>query len=163
MLPGGTSSFKLISYNFTGDQHQGGTATIRVEGKSLYANSSNLTTKAEAFIEQEVNITPKPCSGAQGGNPGLLGETVNLANQDVEGDINGNVVCTTCDPNQSQTDLETDISLKSQGVVPGEIFEGQLALDDPPLSQDSQLITQQPTKQKLVTIPVATSRHPSPW
>ena len=132
VLPGGISSYKLISYNYTGDQHQGGTATIRVEGKSLHANSSNLSTKAEAFIEQEVNITPKPCSGAQGGYPGLLGETVNLANQDVEGDINGNVVCTTCNPNQSQTDLETDISLKRQGVVQGEIFGGQLALDDPP-------------------------------
>ena len=130
-LPGGTSSYKLISYDFTGDQHQGGIATIRVEGKSL-TNNSNATTKAEAFIQQEVNITPKPCSGAQGGYPGLLGETVNLGNQDVEGDINGNVVCTTCDPNQSQTDLETDISLKKQGVVEGEIFGGQLALDDPP-------------------------------
>ena len=41
-LPGGTSSYKLISYNFTGDQHQGGTATIRLEGKSLYSNNNCL-------------------------------------------------------------------------------------------------------------------------
>ncbi len=101
ILPGGTSSYKLISYDFTGDQHQGGTAAIRVEGKSLHFHNSSITTRAEAFILQEVNIMPKPCSGAQGGYPGLLGETINLGNQDVEGDINGNVVCTTCDPNQS--------------------------------------------------------------
>jgi len=131
-LPGGTSSYKLISYDFTGDQHQGGTATIRVEGKSLHAHNSNIKTTAEAFILQEVNILPKSCSGAQGGYPGLLGETINLGNQDVEGDINGNVVCTTCDPNQSQSELEKDINLKNQGVVEGELFGGQLALDDPP-------------------------------
>ena len=131
-LPGGTSSYKLISYNFTGDQHQGGTATIRVEGKSLYSNNNNSTTNAEAVILQEVNVEPKSCEGAQGGYPGLLGETLDLGNQDVEGDINGNVVCTSCDPNQSQAALEDDISLKKNGVVEGELFGGQIALDDPP-------------------------------
>ena len=131
-LPGGTSTYKLISYNFTGDQHQGGTATIRVEGRSL-TNNSNSTAKAEAFIQQEVNIAPKTCSGAQGGYPGLLGETVDLSNQDVEGAINGNVVCTTCDPNGTQADLENDISLGPKGVVEGEIFGGQLALEPPPI------------------------------
>jgi len=132
ILPGGTSSYKLISYDFTGDQHQGGTAVIRVEGKSLHSHNGNVTTKAEAFVLQEVNITPKPCSGAQGGWPGLMAGTVDLSNQSVEGDINGNVLCTTCDPNQSQAELEDDINLKNQGIVEGEIFGGQLALDDPP-------------------------------
>ena len=132
-LPGGTSSFQLISYDFIGDQQQGGKAVIKVEGRSLYSNSSNITTRAEAFLLQEVNITPKACDNAQGGFPGLLGESVNLGNQDVEGDINGNVICTTCDPNQSQTELEQNINLKKKGVVAGEVFGGQLYIDDPPV------------------------------
>ena len=131
-LPGSRGSYRLISYNFSGDQHQGGTALIRVEGKSIYGSGTASNTKAAAYIQQEVNITPKTCSGAQGGYPGILGETINLGNQDVIGEINGNVVCTTCDPNQSQTELENAIDLKNRGVVNGQIFGGQLALPDPP-------------------------------
>ena len=131
-LPGNTGSYRLISYNFTGDQHQGGTALLRVEGKSIFTNAAQPNAKAEAFIQQEVNIIPKPCNGAQGGYPGLLGETIDLGNQDVLGEINGNVVCTSCDPNQNQTDLAKSIDLLNRGVVDGQIFGGQLALPDPP-------------------------------
>lgn len=131
-LAGNTSSYRLISYDFTGDQHQGGTALLRVEGKSIYAAASQLPEKGTAYIEQEVSITPKSCSGSQGGYPGLLGETIDLGNQDVTGNINGNVVCTTCNPNQTQAQLESEIDLKNRGVVEGQIFGGQLALPDPP-------------------------------
>jgi hypothetical protein len=131
-LPGSRGSYRLINYNFSGDQHQGGTALIRVEGKSIYGSGTAPNTKAAAYIQQEVNITPKTCSGAQGGYPGILGETIDLGNQDVIGEINGNLVCTTCDPNQSQAELENAIDLKNRGVVDGQIFGGQLALPDPP-------------------------------
>jgi len=132
-LQSNTSSYRLIDYTFTGDRHQGGTAVIRVAGQSNRGSGNLTTTKAEAYVQQEVNITPKTCSNAQGGYPGLLGETIDLGNQDVTGEINGNVVCTTCDPNQTQEQLETAIDLKNRGVVEGQIFGGQLALPSPPL------------------------------
>ncbi|MDM7959561.1 MAG: hypothetical protein QUV04_07355 [Synechococcus sp. WH 8007] len=130
-LPGDRTNFRLIKYDFTGDQNQGGVARIQVEGHRL-TTGTNQIVKATAFIDLEVNVIPKQCNGAQGGYPGLYGQTINLGNNDIEGSINGNVVCATCDPNESQDTLEDQIGLKTQGDVEGQIFGGQIPIDDPP-------------------------------
>jgi hypothetical protein len=131
-LPGGKTSFRMLEYNFEGDQQQGGTGLLIVEGQSIRPNGEQANVRASAYVRQESNIIPKECKGAQGGYPGLLGETVDLGNVDVLGEINGNVVCLSCDPNQTQAELEADINLKNRGVVEGQIFGGRIAMPEPP-------------------------------
>ena len=130
-LPGNRTNFRLLKYDFTGDQNQGGVARLQVEGHRLTTGNTP-TVKATAYVDLEVNIVPKQCNGAQGGYPGLYGQVIDLGNNDVEGSINGNVVCATCDPNESQTTLASAINLKKQGIVEGQIFGGQIPIDDPP-------------------------------
>jgi len=128
ILPNKKSEYRLISFDFTGDQHQGGTARIKIKGSTR----NNSRKPAIAYIDQEVNITPKPCNGAQGGYPGVLCEDCTGGNLDLFGAINGNFVCTNCPPNQSQEELAEDIGLKDNGFVEGQIFGGQISLPKVP-------------------------------
>lgn len=132
-LAGGKSRYRLLSYDFTGDQHQGGHARLRVLGERLLPDGS--TVKATALINREVVIRPKNCDVPVGtaseasGFPGILGESVNLGNSDTVGSVNGNVLCTGCDPNDTSTDLATQVNLKdNQGFVEGEIFGGKIGM-----------------------------------
>ena len=132
VLPGSTGSYRLVSYDFDGDQNQGGIATIQVSGKSISAGTSTTYTQSEAWIQQEINIIPKTCTDTDSGYPGLLAESVSFGNLDIVGGINANVACTSCDPNQTQAELEDEINLKKRGFVEGQIYGGQLPIPEPP-------------------------------
>ena len=133
--PGGSGQYRLLDYNFSGDQHQGGFARIKVMGQRLLSDGS---VRATAYINQEVVIRPKNCNVPAGepsevsGFPGLLGETIDLGNNDVEGSVNGNVLCTKCDPNLTQTQLEDAMGIQNNGIVEGNLFGGQIAIPDVP-------------------------------
>jgi hypothetical protein len=131
-LPGGRTRYRLLDYTFKGNIGQGGIGEFKVEGQSINSNNDQIIVRATTHLRQDTTIVPKGCRGAQGGYPGLLGETIDLGNVDVLGEINGNVVCLSCDPNQTQAQLEEDIGLKNRGVVEGQIFGGNISMPEPP-------------------------------
>jgi len=141
-LPGGRTRYRLLDYTFKGNIGQGGIGEFKVEGQSIQSIDSNndstdsskptIIVRATTHLRQDTTIVPKGCRGAQGGYPGLLGKEINLGNVDVLGGINGNVVCLSCDPNQTQAQLEEDIGLKNRGVVEGQIFGGNISMPEPP-------------------------------
>jgi len=136
--PGNKGRYRLISYQFTGDQHQGGTARIRVQGEKILTPNGNEAIRASADIDQELSVLPKNCNvpvntpSEQSGFPGLLAEKISLGNNDIFGDVNGNVLCTTCDPNQSRAQLAAAMGLQNNGNVDGNLFGGQIAM--PPVA-----------------------------
>jgi len=131
---GGLGRYRLVSYTFSGDQNQGGVARIKVMGQRLLSNGGITTVRATAFVDQELSILPKNCNvpvnqpSTASGFPGLLAETVSLGNNDVFGSVNGNVLCTTCDPNLTSTGLAAAMNLLNNGIVTGNLFGGQIAM-----------------------------------
>lgn len=134
-IPGERGRYRLLSYDFSGDQHQGGFARLQVMGERVLSDGS---IRATAFINQEVAIRPKNCNVPVGqasevsGFPGLLGESIDLGNNDVEGSVNGNVLCTRCNPNISQQQLEAEMGILNNGIVEGNLFGGQIAMPPVP-------------------------------
>ena len=164
--PGGSGQYRLLDYNFSGDQHQGGFARIKVMGQRLLSDGS---VRATAYINREVVIRPKNCNAPVGeptqasGFPGILGETVDLGNSDTLGAINGNVLCTTCDPNDADESLVEQVNLnydeskdKGQGFVEGEIYGGQIAMPEVPdlpcTSEEITLSTEELKIEETLTI-----------
>lgn len=139
ITPGNKGRYRLISYQFTGDQHQGGTGRIRVQGEKILITNGNETIRSSAYVDEELSVLPKNCNvpvntpSEQSGFPGLLAEKISLGNNDIFGDVNGNVLCTSCDPNQSRTQLAAAMGLQNNGNVDGNLFGGQIAI--PPVAQ----------------------------
>lgn len=135
-IQGGRSRYQLLSYRFTGDKNQGGVGVFTIKGERYAGSESSPQIRSTAVIEQSVNIVPKSCAtsvnspATSSGFPGLLAEEVNMGGNELLGAVNGNVLCTNCDPDS--TSLENDINLNRQGVVEGEIFGGSIAMPDPP-------------------------------
>ncbi len=134
-LPGGRGRFRLISYNYSGDQHQGGAGRIRVLGEKIITSSNGTSSRATAYLEEEISILPKNCNvpvnlpATSSGFPGILARDVSIGNNDVLGAVNGNVLCTSCDPNG---DLYEEMNVLKNGVVDGNLYGGQIALPDVP-------------------------------
>ena len=57
-------AYRLRSYEFLGDQIQGGTAVIQVQGQRLKNQTGSPELAASAIVEQEVTIIPKCCNQA---------------------------------------------------------------------------------------------------
>ena len=57
-------AYRLRGYEFLGDQIQGGTAIIQVQGQRLKDESGTSGLAASAIVEQEVTIIPKCCNQA---------------------------------------------------------------------------------------------------
>lgn len=139
----GRGRYRLLNYTFSGDQHQGGVARIKVQGQHLVHGGGSTKVRATAYVEQELSVLPKNCDVAvntpatESGFPGLLSETVNLGNNDVYGDVNGNVLCTTCSPNLSQSELAAAMQIQRNGYVSGNLFGGQIAMPQPPVYPSS--------------------------
>lgn len=136
---GSTGRYRLISYNFTGDQHQGGTGRIKVMGEKISVLSSGTSVRATAFVDEELSVLPKNCNvpvntpSEQSGFPGLIAERISLGNNDIFGDVNGNVLCTECNPNQTREALATQMGLQNNGTVEGNLYGGKIAI--PPVPQ----------------------------
>lgn len=107
------SRYQLVSYNFQGDEQQGGEAVIRVKGEALAGSNQNRST---AVIEQTIPILPKNCNvpiNAPTNDSTFAGLLttggIEMGGNDVTGDVNGNVYCFACDPSRDQNLLKEDI------------------------------------------------------
>lgn len=119
--------YRLRRYEFFGDQIQGGSAIIQVEGQRFKNSKSSSNLAASATIEQEVTITPKCCNqspyltsfsesstscGSGGGNYGLLADNLKLNGGNVldwkgkQDPSQASVHCSGCknDPEDSEND-----------------------------------------------------------
>ena len=56
--------YRLRNYEFLGDQIQGGTAIIQVQGLKMKGPSNDPAVASSAILEQEVTIVPKCCNQA---------------------------------------------------------------------------------------------------
>lgn len=95
-LANGRGSYQLISYQFTGNEQQGGEGTIRIKGEANVSSER----RATSVVEQTVSILPKPCDkpvdtpSGESSFAGLLAtESINLGNNDITGSFNANIYC----------------------------------------------------------------------
>lgn len=128
-------SYTISSYDFNGNPYYGGTATLKVRGE--ISNPAGAVI-ASSTITTRLQIVPKNCGGrittppTTSGFPGLLGNTINLGGNDVNGQINGNILCLSCTgTNPSQ--LSAQIGQGPQSVVNGTLFGGSIPLPPIPL------------------------------
>ena len=109
----GRGIYRLRNYEFLGDQIQGGTAIIQVQGLRLKGAEDDPTIASSAIVEQEVTIVPKCCNRApyepcgtagSGWSYSLLTQNITLNVGDVIDEkrpsaLSGaNVHCVNCDP-----------------------------------------------------------------
>ena len=101
--------YRLRNYEFLGDQIQGGTAIIQVQGQRIKHRGGSPIISASAIVEQEVTITPKYCglppfdksSGSSSGF-GLLAGNISLNSSSIIDQVPGttpsqaNVNCNNC-------------------------------------------------------------------
>ena len=91
--------WQLEFYHFSGSKLYGGQGLMRVRGQRLSADGPVL---AEAYVDQALSIKPKNCDAAFNqpptttGFPGLIGSSISLGNNDVLGQVSGNVLCVGC-------------------------------------------------------------------
>lgn len=140
------SRYQLLSYNFQGDEQQGGEALIRVKGEALSGTSQMRST---AVIEQIIPILPKNCNvplnapSSESTFAGLLGtNSINLKNNDLTGSVNANIYCLYCDPSLNQTQLLLQVGANpsttstgcdpntsnSQTCIQGKIYAGKIVM-----------------------------------
>ena len=108
----GKGLYRLRNYEFLGDQIQGGTAIIQVQGLRLKGPEDDPQIASSAIIEQEVTVVPKCCNRApyEPCGPAGSGWSYSLLTQDITlnvGDVidekrpsalsGANVHCVNCD------------------------------------------------------------------
>ena len=108
--PEGKGFFRLRSYEFFGDQIQGGTAVIKVQGQLRHGSPDNPKIISSAILKKEITIIPKCCDSApfetchisSDWKYGLAAKTMNLRTGDIldeDPNINvssANVHCQEC-------------------------------------------------------------------
>lgn len=120
--------WQLEFYHFSGSKLYGGQGRMRVRGQRLSADGAIL---AEAYVDQELSIKPKNCDAAfnqpptSTGFPGLLANSISLGNNDVLGEVSGNVLCVGCQN-------PSEVTQGPQSIVNGNIFASTISLPDVP-------------------------------
>ena len=119
--PEGKGFYRLRSYEFFGDQIQGGTAVIEVQGQLRHGPADNPKIASSAVLRKEITIVPKCCDKAPyttctkstGWKYGLTADDISLNRGDVidldpNVDISGAIVnCNNCtDPPQPSPNIE---------------------------------------------------------
>ena len=142
-----SGSYQLRNYEFLGDQIQGGTAIIQVEGQRFKDINTPSSLLATAVVEQEVTIAPKYCNSSPydetgGGTSGygLISGTVVLTDSDIVDQFaetnpsQANVNCTGCSaPNP-------DKSIAWDGVQNGtSVIDGKRSNDPEPKPLDFEI------------------------
>jgi hypothetical protein len=137
----GLGRYQLESYDFVGSPFYGGKALIRMRGERL--KSANGAVGATAIVEQTLDIKPKDCSGSYGeatstsGFPGLLGQFIDMGNNDIKGKLSGNVLCLQCYSGSNYDSLSEPekralIKAGPQAEIDGQIFAGPIDLPPVP-------------------------------
>ncbi|QNI53305.1 hypothetical protein SynBIOSE41_00770 [Synechococcus sp. BIOS-E4-1] len=104
-----SGAYRLRNYEFLGDQSQGGTAIIQVQGQQFKKGDTS-SLAASAILEQEVTIVPKCCNKApyaacssSGWGYGLATKNIALQLGDIIDEVRpttpsgANVHCVNCD------------------------------------------------------------------
>ena len=124
--------YRVGYYSYRGTQFYGGTGKLKVIGERLSDDQSRIF--ATSAVEMSFDVKPKPCDARFGdaatssGFPGLMAKRIDLGNNDVEGELSGNILCTDCDTSIDQRDA---IGAKNNGVIDGNIYIGPI--DQPPV------------------------------
>jgi hypothetical protein len=63
-IDNGKGYYRLRNYEFLGDQLQGGTAIIQVEGQRISNSTGSSKISASAIVEKTITITPKCCNSS---------------------------------------------------------------------------------------------------
>ena len=141
-------TYTLIDYDFQGSPFYGGSAKLKMRGE----RQRGTTSIAAAVVEQTIAIKPKNCDGSldetvtSSGFPGLLGQFINMGNNDIKGKLSGNVLCTKCLTDilsmqfagisgyndYSEEQKQCVISANTNNAEIDEIFAGPIDLPDVP-------------------------------
>ena len=148
-LEQGLGRYQLEAYDFQGSPFYGGKASLRMRGERLKSSNSSAIA-ATSIVEETFDIKPKDCSQSFGeptstsGFPGLLGQYINMGNNDIKGKLSGNVLCLQCYKGSNYDSLSTSqkealINVGPQAEIDGQIFAGPIDLPPvptPPASLD---------------------------
>jgi hypothetical protein len=121
--------YRIEFYAYAGTQFYGGTGKLKITGERLSSNGASIL--ASASVEQTFDVKPKPCDARFGdpatstGFPGLIGKRVTLGNNDIFGQLSGNILCTYCSTNKPPRDA---IKAGPGSIIDGEIFIGRIAM-----------------------------------
>ena len=122
-VPSKSGYYRLRNYEYLGDQVQGGTAIIQVQGQRLNGSVDNPSIAGSVIVEQEVTIVPKccnkqpyvACDSASGWGYSLATNSIQLQQGDVIDEnratspSNANVHCINCsDPPAKQSQPWTE-------------------------------------------------------
>ena len=152
-ISGTNGAYRLRNYEFLGDQNQGGTAIIQVQGQRFRGETDSSDMSATAIVEQEITIVPKCCDQAPYENCastwgyGLATKGVQLQLGDVVDqdpsipNSNANVHCIDCDPPPSDMCqpwtsagqiIDSNCSEIGSGIISGVRSSGPLDIPEAP-------------------------------
>ena len=158
-----SGAYRLRNYEFLGDQNQGGTAIIQVQGQQ-FKRGDTRTLAASAIIEQEVTIVPKCCNKApyqSCSSYGLLTKNIALQLGDIVDEVRpttpsgANVHCVNCDEPPTEkckpwtsagqkitvscsafNEESLDEQLTGAGVIDGQRSNGEIDFPTAPTWED---------------------------
>jgi hypothetical protein len=125
--------YRIEFYAYAGTQFYGGTGKLKATGERLSNDGTRIL--ASASVEQTFDVKPKPCDARFGdpatssGFPGLLGKRVSLGNNDIYGQLSGNILCTQCSTTKTPREA---IEAGPGSIIDGEIFVGSIAIPPVP-------------------------------
>ena len=120
--------WSLVSYNFYGDQINGGKGVIEINAKRTHENGNTL---ASTTLKKTMQVKSKACGrrllqiSNSENSPGLMAKSIDLGSDDIIGSGSANIYCTGC------ANAE-DIGRNLDSVVTGNIFTGIVKLPSIP-------------------------------
>ena len=112
--------WSLVSYNFYGDQINGGKGVIEINAKRIHENGNIL---ASTTLKKTMQVKSKACSrrllqiSNPENSPGLMAKSIDLGSDDVIGSGSANIYCTGC------ANAE-DLGRNLDSVITGDVFTG---------------------------------------
>jgi hypothetical protein len=134
-IPARKGRYRVEYYAFRGTKFYGGTGKLKVTGERLSDDSSRIL--ATSAVELTFDVKPKPCDARFGdpasssGFPGLMAKRVDLGNNDIEGELSGNILCTDIEICDDTNGLLAAVGAGPNAVIDGNIYLG--AIDQPPV------------------------------
>ena len=112
--------WSLVSYNFYGDQINGGKGVIEINAKRTHENGNTL---ASTTLKKTMQVKSKACGrrllqiSNPENSPGLMAKSIDLGSDDVIGSGSANIYCTGC------ANAE-DLGRNLDSVITGDVFTG---------------------------------------
>ena len=116
--------WSLVSYNYYGDQINGGKGVIEINAKRTHENGNTL---ASTTLKKTMEVKSKPCGrrllqiSNPENSPGLMAKSIDLGSDDIIGSASANIYCTGC---ANTGDIGKDL----ESVITGDVFTGIVKL-----------------------------------